>query len=476
MNIIGKRTACLFAVLTVFFLVSIAFAERAAVPVNVIVNKGTIVTLKEPSSRVSLSNPDIAELNLISPKEILLNGKKVGTTTLIVWDQQGKVTFFDVAVMGDLAQLEQYIKETAPHDDIKVDLAGDTIILYGTAANQQTIDKVVQLAQAYAVASEVTSTTKYVEGRTETETKSTGKLMNHIRIEEAQQIVLEVKVAQIDKSKLKELGISTLIKGHSAEGFTNMVGAPVGAVDTDNFIIPGVKTHAEGIAGNIPGLSAITPLDPFQIGVSHFPSGIGAVLKALTTQNLAKVLAEPNMVVRSGGRGDFHVGQRFPVQIVTGTGSNATVGITYEEIGIRLNFAPEVLETGAIRLKIDPAEVSNIQDFVRNATTIAPIIDTRTVRTSVDLREGESLILAGLLTEETKKNIQKVPFLGDIPILGAFFRTTSDDLRNLELAFFITPRLVKPMPKGARPELPGEKPLTPEEMRQFDWIPLGMNK
>jgi len=478
MKIIGKRAAGLFAILSVFFLFSSASAERAAVPVNVIVNKGTIVTIKEPSSRVSLSNPDIAELNLISPKEILLNGKKVGKTTLIVWDKQGKATFFDVSVMGDLGQLEQYIKETAPNDDIKVDLAGDTIILYGTAANQQTIDKVVELAQAYAVASEVTSTTKIVEGRTETETKSTGKLMNHIKIEEAQQIVLEVKVAQIDKSKLKELGMSTLIKGHSGEGFSNLIGAggaPSGVVNTENFIGP-IKTTAEGIAANIPGLSAITPLDPFQLGVSYFPGGIGAVLKALTTQNLAKVLAEPNMVVRSGGKGDFHVGTRFPVQTVTGTGSNATVGIEYEEIGIRLNFAPEVLETGAIRLKIDPAEVSNIQDFVRNATVIAPIIDTRTVRTSVDLREGESLILAGLLTEETKKNIQKIPFLGDIPILGAIFRSTSDELRTLELAFFITPKLVKPMPKGVRPELPGEKPLTPEENSQFQWIPLGMNK
>ena len=118
------------------------------------------------------------------------------------------------------------------------------------------------------------------------------------------------------------------------------------------------------------------------------------------------------------------MGTRYPIQTVTGVGADATVSIYYEEIGIRLNFAPIVLETGAIRLKIDPAEVSSITDFVRLENLVAPIIDARTVSTSVDLREGESLILAGLLSEEMKKNISKIPLFGDIPILGALFRST----------------------------------------------------
>lgn len=464
MNISHKALSLLVIIIILFASASIVNAEKAAVPVQVVLHKGTIVTVKEPSSRVSLSNPDIAELNLISPREILLNGKKVGTTTLIVWDKEGKATFFDVTVMGDLQQLEQYIKEAAPNDDIKVDLASDTIILYGTAANQQTIDKVVQLAQAYAVASDITSTTKNVDGRIETETKSTGKVINHIRIDDAQQIVLEVKVAQIDKSKVKDLGLSALIKGNSAEGFSNLVGAPSSQTSQTG--------KQQGIAGNTPAIGSFTPLDPYQLGVSYFPGGIGAVLKALATRGLAKTLAEPNLVVRSGGKGDFHVGTRFPVQTVVGTGAAASVSITYEEIGIRLNFAPEVLETGAIRLKIDPAEVSNISSFVTNATIVAPVVDTRTVRTSVDLREGESLILAGLLDEETKKNIQKIPLLADIPIFGALFRNTHDEITQRELVFFITPKVVKPMPQGAKPELPAERPLTPEEEKQFEWIPL----
>jgi len=378
-------------------------------------------------------------------------------------------------VTGDMSLLQEQIKESAPHDDIRVEMAGDAIVLSGHAKNQQTIDKVVRLAQAYAVASELKTTTTYSGGVAKESTESSGKVINNIIIEEAQQVLLEVRVAQLDKTKMKEFGLSTLIKGKSGEGFSNLIAAPHGAVETTNFLGE-TTTSLEGIAGNGPGLGTFSPLDPFQLGVSYFPGGVGAVLKALTSNGLAKVLAEPNLTVRSGERGNFHVGTKYPIQTVTGTGGNATVSIYYEEIGIRLNFAPTVLETGVIRLKVDPAEVSSITDFVRLENLVAPVIDARTVTTSVDLKDGESLILAGLLSEDMKKNISKIPIVGDIPILGALFRTTTDEMSKRELVFFITPKLVNPLSPGTKPELPGEKPLTPEEEREFQWIPLSLNK
>jgi len=475
MNILQKAVSCLTAALVILSFAVLAYAEHAAIPVYVAVDKSTLLTIKEPSKRVSISNPKVAELNLISPTEALINGKKIGITSLVVWDSKGRTSFFDIIVTGDISQLQEQIKEVAPNDDIRAEMASDSIILSGHAKNQQTIEKVVRLAQAYAGASEVKSTTTYQGGAAKESAESSGKVINNIIIEEAQQVLLEVRVAQLDKTKMKELGISTLIKGRDGEGFTNLVGAPSGEVQTTNFIGRGVSTKAEGIAGNVPGISAITPLDPFQIGVSYFPAGIGAVLKALTSKNLAKVLAEPNLTVRSGEKGNFHVGTKYPIQTVTGTGANATVSIYYEEIGIRLNFAPTVLETGAIRLKIDPAEVSSITDFVRLENLVAPIIDARTVTTSVDLKHGECLILAGLLSEDMKKNISKIPVFGDIPILGALFRSTTDEMSQRELVFFITPKLVSPMAPGSKPELPGEKPLTPEEEREFQWIPLSFN-
>ncbi len=471
-----NRRQSVYAVLLTAILMAgfaaLACAEQAAIPVYVAVDKSTILTIREPSRRVSISNPKIAELTLISPSEALINGKKIGTTSLVVWDGKGKATFFDVMVTGDISQLQTQLRELSPRDDIRAEMAAETIILSGHAKNQQTVDKAVQLAHAFAVASEVKTTTTFAGGVAKDMTESSGKVLNQIIIDEAQQVLLEVRVAQMDKSKLKEFGLSTLLKGRDGEGFTNLVGAPKGEVETQNFIDLLSKTKAEGIAGLIPGLNAIAPLDPFQLGVSYFPAGIGAVLRALSSQGLAKVLAEPNLTVRSGEKGKFHVGTRYPIQTVTGTGSSATVSVQYEEIGIRLNFEPTVLDTGVIRLNIDPAEVSSITDFVRLENIVAPIIDARTVKTSVDLKEGESLILAGLLSEDMKKNISKIPLLGDIPILGALFRSTSDEMRERELVFFITPRLTAPIAPGAKTELPGEKPLTPEQEREFQWIPL----
>lgn len=485
-----RMGAVLAALCIIAIVASASAAERAAVPVHLNAGTGTILKLNQyprerPIKQVSVANPDIAYVDVISPyysspsspAQILINGKKVGSTNLIVWDTSGETAFFDVIVSEEsrLEDLAKQIKAASPKDDISVELANDTIVLSGHAKNQHTIEKVVRLAQAYAVASEIKTTTTHSGGVAKETIESSGKVINHIVVREAQQVLLEVRVAQLDKSKLKEFGLSTLVKGRDGEGFTNLVGAPSGPVETENYIDMLAKTKAEGIAGNIPGLSAITPLDPFQIGVSHFTSGIGAVLKALTSKGYAKVLAEPNLTVRSGEKGKFHVGTRYPIQTVTGAGANASVSIYYEEIGIRLNFAPTVLETGTIRLKIDPAEVSSITDFVRLENLVAPIIDARTVTTSVDLKEGESLILAGLLSEDMKKNISKIPLLGDVPILGALFRSTSDELRERELVFFITPKLVTPMSPGTRPELPGQKPMTPEQEREFEWIPRSLN-
>jgi pilus assembly protein CpaC len=203
-----------------------------------------------------------------------------------------------------------------------------------------------------------------------------------------------------------------------------------------------------------------------------FPGDVTAVLRALQEKGFGKILAEPNLIVRSGEKGTFHVGRRIPIQTVYGIGASATPSVTFEDVGVKLVFAPEVLETGVIRLKIDPAEVSNVVRYLTFAGIIAPEIDTRKVTTSVDLKEGESFIVAGLLSEEMKKNIQKIPILGDIPILGAFFRNTSDELSEKDLAFFITPRLVKPIAPGVKTPLPTDNMPTPEIERQFQWIPM----
>jgi pilus assembly protein CpaC len=496
-------------ILTVLIIVLFSSVSLAAIPVEVTAGKETILTLKKPSKRVSLANPEIATINIVSPTEVVLNGKKSGITSLIVWDKEGSPTFFDVIVYKErIAELdraradalENKIKSVAPDTDIKVEMAGDTLILAGTAKNRQIVDKIEKLAMLYATkgckdvsrsSSLPRSSAEAMEqGKTETQgqgyislnvaqqamqqqpTTEEGPLcvLNLVTIPEAQQVILEVKVAQINKTKLKELGISYLIKNKNFDlTAPGLFTGPDGRIGRS----PTVSQTEAVPTGVGPGLGSfdLSLLTP-QIGIAYFPSGVAAVLRALQEKGFGRVLAQPNLVVRSGETGTFHVGQKIPIQTVTGVGTAATVGITYEDVGIRLNFAPEVLETGAIRLKIDPAEVSAVARFITFQGILAPEIDTRTVTTDVDLREGESLILAGLLSEEMKKNIQKIPLLGDIPILGALFRSTRDELNDIELAFFITPRLSKPIPPGVKTKLPTDNRPTPAEEREFQWIPI----
>jgi pilus assembly protein CpaC len=496
-----KKLLFLSTVILILFLSSASFA---AIPIDVTVGKETILNLKEPSKRVSIANPDVAGLVVISPTEIIINGKKPGITSLIVWNKEGKTTFFDVIVYYErlieleqekIDSLEEKIRSIAPNAVVEAEFAGDTIVLSGTAKNRQVVEKIEMIAMLYATEGcsgavrgcslpsgceeedkgldeDFDSGFGFVSVNVENQAMEQAReepnempcVLNFITIPEAQQIILEVIVAQIRKSKLKELGISFVAKGIQ---------------DNAEITFPGLFTSPTGGIGGGAGLEVTPGIEDFQldfttpqIGFAHFPSGIGVVIRALQERGYGKILAQPNMVVRSGEEGKFHVGTKVPIQTVWGVGAMATPAISYVDVGIRLNFAPEVLETGAIRLTIDPAEVSSIIRYLQFLGGLAPEIDTRTVRTSVDLREGESLILAGLLSEEMRKSINKVPVLGEIPILGALFRNTNEELENNELAFFITPRLVKPIAPGIRPELPTDNEPTPEEEKEFEWIPI----
>ena len=467
--------------ITLFLFVSLLIPDKghAGVSTEVTVNKSVLLNLQNPSERVSIANPSIAELVVISPAQLQINGTRIGSTTLIVWERGGKTSFFDIRVKGDIGALENQIREMAPNDNITVDFANETIVLSGKAANEQTIAKAVQLARAYAAKEENSTGNSsqqsgvqfipvYGYGATQAGQKNDEpklKVLNHIQVDDPQQVLLEVKVAQLDKTALKSLGISMLVKGASGEGFSNLVGAP------DTQIIPKDIFPTPGIAGNVPWMGAISPLVTYQLGGSLFKSGIGGVLKALAEKKLARILAEPNLLVKSGQEGKFLSGTKYPVQVVTGVGAISGTEIKYIDVGVKLNFKPVVMENGLIALKIDPAEVSSIQGFLQSNGY--PIVDTREIRSDVQLKDGESLVMAGLLQEETIKAMSKIPLLGDIPILGALFRSTQDDLKEKELVFFVTPKIVKSYPPGKQPELPTDQQLTPQQEKEFRWIPNG---
>lgn len=397
-------------------------------------------------------------LEVLSPYDLKLDGIMIGNTTMIVWtkddnDEKPASTFYDVNVTGDRSAIESQMKEMAPNDQINVQFANDTVVLSGTVANDQIRLKAENTAKAFSP-----------------------KVLNHITVDNPNQVLLQVKVAQVDKTSLKKLGMSFLIKGSKAEGFTNMVGAATGGATASQTSsgTSGTSTQVgsgTGISGNVPGLGGISPLDAYQIGAAYFPGGAGAVLQALSTKGYAKILAEPNLLVKSGQEGNFLAGSKIPYNVLLSSGGTTTTSVVFQEVGIKLKFKPEVLENGLINLKLDPAEVSSLSGTL--AVNGYPIVDTRVLQSSVELRDGESLILAGLLQEESIKTMSKIPLLGDIPILGALFRSTQNDIREKELVFFITPTIVKPLAKGVKPELPTDRKLTPEEERDLKWMPLG---
>jgi pilus assembly protein CpaC len=333
----------------------------------------------------------------------------------------------------------------------------------------------MEIAAAYSPGSSVTTTITEKEGIKTTKTDTSAKVVNHIIIDQPNQVLLQVKVAQVDKTSLKKLGISGMIKGNTAEGFMNLIGAPIGGSEKSTSSSGGGFSSSEvgsgtGISGNILGLGAFNPLDAFQFGVSYFPAGIGAVIQALTTKGLAKVLAEPNLLVKTGERGEFRAVSKIPYSVLETTGGSSTSTIVFEEVGIKLFFNPEVLDNGMIRLRIDPAEVSSIAGTL--AVNGYPIIDTRSAKTNVELKDGESLIIAGMLTEEAITTMSKIPILGDIPILGALFRSTQKDIKEKELVFFITPKLMRPTEAGVKTELPTDRHPTPEEEKELRWVPI----
>ena len=425
----------------------------AGVPTTVVVNKSALLSLKNPARLITITDPDIIAVpEPLQRKQLLINGKRIGSTNLIIWEENvEKPTFFDVQVVGDGDPLEAQIREYAPHDAITVQYARDTVVLSGTVANEQTRRKAEEIAKAYAA-----------------------KVLNHIDINSPQQVLLQVKVAQVDKTSLKKLGISFLVKGRTGEGFSNLIGAPSSATTTTTSggaTSTATFSGTPGVAGNSAGLGSFNPLDVFQAGVSYFPGGIGAVLQALSTKGFAKILAEPNLLVKSGQEGNFFAGSEIPYSILVSTGGATTSSLIFKNVGIKIMFKPEVQENGMISLKIDPAEVSSISGTL--AVNGYPIIDTRNLRTSVDLRDGESLVLAGLLQEEQIKTMSKIPLLGDIPILGALFRSTQNDLTEKELVFFITPKIVQPTAPGVTTLLPTDQELTPDEATELNWMPLG---
>jgi pilus assembly protein CpaC len=406
-------------------------------------NKTTVVNTRARVARVSIGSPEIADVNVISPTTLLITAKKMGTTQLIVWDDTDHSQTMDIVVEFDLAALQEQYKAMFPGSKIEATATNGAIALRGHVPNLKVAAQAVALAEPYSQ-----------------------KVINFLEISGGQQVMLQVRFAEVSRSASSALGIN----GNYASG-AFVGGSNIGQVN------PSSRLPADGVVGVTPPFNGVelngaTTVNP---GVTVFGAGqIGNFyfeyfIQALRQNNLLRVLAEPNLMAMSGETASFLAGGEFPVPVTQGGGQGGVaVTVEYREFGVRLKFIPVVLGDGRIQLKVAP-EVSDL-DFttaVRLNGFVIPGLTSRKMETSVELAEGQTLAIAGLLNNNVTASKDVTPLLGDLPVVGTLFRSVRYQRKETELVVLVTPRLVAPMNPEEVPLLPGEKWNHPAELDLF---------
>jgi pilus assembly protein CpaC len=381
-------------------------------------NKTAVVNTRVPYKRVSVGQPDIADVNAIGPGTILVTAKKAGNTQLIIWDEQERSQAVDVTVEFDLESLRDQYKLMFPDAKIEVSAHNGAIALRGRVPSLQAAEQAVMLASPYSQ-----------------------KVLNLLDVAGGQQVMLQVRFAEVSRSAINNMGVRMTINGPSQTyTFNNGPGS-----SRDGGLL-----RREAVTVD----SGVTAYGAANIGDYAFE----AYVSALKNNNLLRVLAEPNLVAVSGQEASFLAGGEIPVPVPqSSSGGGTTITIEYKQFGVRLKFVPVVLGDGRVRLRVAP-EVSDL-DFSNAVTisgTVIPALNTRNVDTTVELGDGQTFGIAGLLNDRVQATRSATPYLGEIPILGSLFRSVRYERRETELLVLVTPRLVSPLDPGKVPTLPGQ--------------------
>ena len=378
---------------------------------SLVSGKSIVLRSAIPVKRVSIANPEIADLILISPKEIYITGKTAGTTNLTFWQNKEIVAIFDLNVEYDVAVLKQKMYQILPMEkDLRVISTNDSITLAGKISTTSKLSQALALASAYA---------------------PKGKVQNMLQVGGVHQVMLEVRVAEISKSTMKRLGVNFAYTGSSGEFGISLLSGLAGIADAGSGGLPG--------AIGLDLSPAVNALFRFNYGAATWTW----LIDALEEDGLVKILAEPTLITLSGQPANFLAGGEFPVPVPQGLG---TVAIEYKTFGVGLSFTPMVLSEDKINIQVTP-EVSEL-DFstaIRLEGFTTPGISTRRASTTVELGDGQSFAIAGLLRDSVRSGISKYPLLGDIPIIGVLFQSKEFQRNETELVIIVTPHLVKPM-------------------------------
>jgi len=370
---------------------------------NIVVNKSHLILLQQAAERVSVVNPEIADVQIIDPNQILVNAKTVGETGMIIWTEGGAHRAIDLVVQWNIEPIQAALLTMLPDEAIEVVSLADGVALKGQIRDIESMDKAVEIATSYSP-----------------------KVINLLSIPGQQQVMLRVKVAEVAKNFREQLGFDFLYTNEDGFGGSIPNNLTTGTYGTG---FPDVElTDAVSLFFGLPN------------------ADLFGFIQALKTKGLIYILAEPNLIARSGETANFLAGGEYPIPVVQGGGLSNSVTVEYKEYGVRLNFTPTIVSVGMIHLDITP-EVSDL-DFangVQFSGYTIPALVTRRAHTVVKLKDGQTFAIAGLMSRSRSENNRKVPMLGDIPMFGNLFRGSDKTAKETELLIMVTPQIVAPL-------------------------------
>ncbi len=402
---------------------------------EVMVGKSLTLNSTATIKRASIVNPDVADLLVISPTQVYVTGKAPGTTSLTFWGRDDQVfAVVNIEALADLSRLQELINQLLPEEkSVKVKSVQNHTVISGSVTSTASLSQIVDIAHSYA--------------------GKDGKVINLVEVSGVQQVMVEIRVAEISHSLLRKMGVNWAYFSSSGKIGINALGAGL----TPGNTVPGGK-------GDLGLSQALTYLFTFSAKGTPWIVAIDA----LKESGLVKVLASPTLIALSGKPANFLAGGEIPIPVpqISGVGNN-TITIDYKPFGVALNFTPLVMSSKKINMTIAP-EVSepDFSNSVKFSGFVVPAFVTRRVATTIELDDGQSFIVAGLLRDDTRKLIDKFPLLGDIPILGSLFRSTSWQRNESELVIVATPHLVKPADMSKQP-LPTDKYSDPNDWELY---------
>jgi len=439
---------CIIGSLAIVILyVALGSAAMAAGPERVTVSNikseklslitGQSVILESQSliKRITVAAPATVDAMVLTPRQVYLTGKTPGLTTITLWTEGDRISaVFDAEVLPDVTRLKTKVYEAFPKEkDIKVSATHESLTLSGTVSSASVMSQVLALAQAYAPSDK----------------DAKQKIVNLLEVGGVHQVMLEVRVAEIQRNLARRLGFNFAFLSQSGQQFglsrldsltTGFPTGVVGVTDTVNMVL---RFLGGGATWTV-------------------------FIDALKENGLLKVLAEPTLITLSGKSANFLAGGEFPIPVPqSGTGGGTTITIEYKTFGVGLSFTPTVLSSGKINMQVSP-EVSDL-DFTQAVAFqgfVVPGLSTRRVSTTVELADGQSFAIAGLLRDNVRENIRKFPVLGDIPILGPLFRSSNFQKNETELIVIVTPHLVKPLDM-AKQTLPTDQFVEPDDVEFY---------